>query len=779
MYSRREFPKHAALAPGEELSMLLCQRAAVGLLSCLVCFVAPARGQDIPASERDSMYYRYLEFAELVRGGTVTPHWMADKSSFWYAEGAPDQTVIYKVDPAADAKTPLFDGARLRGVLTDVLGYEPPYAGLPFSSFAFTDQSESAITFTVESGEFLLELDGYTITRVPPKSEAEKSRATPQLVRKGFTAGAPDIMDVPSPDGRWFATEKDDGLWLRSTSDGRAEPLIADGVKGYAWSVAGAKWSPNSYKLAATKIDTRQTDSIPIVHWLKTTEEVEWAPYVKAGGPMPRTELYIVDILSKAAVRVDTGEEDQHLHLVGWVPDGSEFLFLRMNREFKKLDLMVADPTTGRARVVLEETQETFIKGIASNPGWQQLFTLLPDGERFIWISERDGWDHLYLYRLDGTLIRRLTGGEFPVLRVVAVDQEAGWVYFTAHAEQRIYDTHLYRVNLSGEGFARLTEATGQHAIAFSPSKQYFLDTHSTTARPPATELRAAAGRLIRTLSTANIDRLAELQWSPPEEFIVQADDGETDLYGVLYKPYDFDPAFSYPVIDYIYNGPQTTWVPRTFTDGRGVQAQALAQLGFVTFVVDGRGTTERGKAFQDVVYLKFGSHEIPDHVATVKQLAAQRSYLDLDRIGIFGGSWGGYMTVRAMVTAPDIYRVGVATNGVMDHYDHMAYAIEPYMGLPQNNPAAYAASSSHQYAGQLQGKLLLIHATSDVNATFSATMKMVESLIRAGKPYDLLVLPEQNHWPVGASARYWREASRRYFQEHLKPELVTTVSSR
>ena len=493
---------------------------------------------------------------------------------------------------------------------------------------------------------------------------------------------------------------------------------------------------------------------------------------------MPRTELHVVDVLAKTAVPVDLGEEDHQLFVIGWTPDGSELLFLRMSREFKKLDLMAADPNTGAARVVLEETQDTFIKGIASNPGWTQLFTLLPDGERFLWISERDGWDHLYLYNLDGTLIRRLTDGEFPVLGVTSVDPEEGWVYFTAHAEERVYDTHLYRVGLDGKGFTRLTEATGQHAVAFSPSKQYFIDIHSTVARAPTTELRAADGRLIRTLYTADTDALADLRWSPPEEFIVKADDGETELHGVMYKPHDFDPRRRYPVLDYIYNGPQTTWVPRTFTDGRGVRAAALAQLGFITFLVDGRGTTERGKAFQDVVYLEFGSHEIPDHVATLKQLGGERAYMDLGRVGIFGGSWGGYMTVRAMLTAPHVYHAGVATNGVMDHYDHMAYAIEPYMGLPQNNPTAYEASSSHPYADKLEGKLLLIHSTSDVNATFSATMKIVESFVRAGKPYDLVVFPEQNHWPAGASQRYYMEASRRYFQEHLKPQAVTEVTS-
>ncbi len=745
----------------------------VSLLLWLAAIAPSAPAQEAERSEREAMYYRYLEFPSYVKGGSIEPHWMADRSSFWYAEGSPANTVIYKVDPKANTKTPLFDTARLRQALTPLLGHEPPYQGLPFDTFAFVDEGEQAVRFTVEDKEFILQLDTYTITRAPALSEQEKSRLVPQ---RG---------EVPSPDRRWFAGVKEHNLWLRSTYDGRSVQITSDGVEDYEWTVRSwrdeAKWSPDSFELAVKRVDYRKVPKIPIVHWLKPTEEVEWGRYPrKAGMPMEQTELFIIDILSKREVRVDTGADlDQRIYLLGWQRDGSDLLFLRTDRYYKKLDVMVANPTTGSTRIVLTETHEAY-----GEFQLQGRFTLLEDGKRFIWLSDRDGWKHLYLYDMEGRLIRRLTQGEFPVARVVAVDEKAGWVYFVAQGDkQRPYDTHLYRVNLEGKGFARLTEATGQHdiqifgtilhEIQFSPSKWFFLDTHSSVDRPPSVELRRADGKLLQTLSKANIDALKELQWRPPEEFMVKAADGKTDLYGVLYKPYDFDPEKKYPVIEWIYGA--MNLVPRTFT-GRGyrevedVWPQAMAQLGFVTFIVDGRGPFirgTRGREFERVTYGNFGRYEIPDHVATLKQLAEKRSYMDLSRVGIIGLSLGGYYAIRGMLQAPDVYHVGIAVAPITDLYEHANYI---WLGPPQDNKEAYEYASNLRLAGNLKGKLLLIHGTSDTAVPFSHTVKMVEALNRAEKLYDLIVLPEWDHWGSNMMESYRLEAYRRYFQEHLKP---------
>ncbi len=755
--------------------------ASVALLSLLlICATATADAQESLDPERDAMYARYMALPTLIKGGTICAdagalggaacslNWMADGQSFWFAEGQPDQTVIYRADPAAGTTEPLFDTGRVREALTAALGHEPPYGGLPFDSFTFSGEGERVVRFSVDERGFELDLDSYSVTARPASAVEAAERARPRVVREGFTSGAPAVMEVPSPDGRWLLTEKDDGLWLRATFDGREQAVLEDGEEDFAWSVEGAMWAPDGARVAAMRVDNRAMERVPIVHWLKQTEEVEWAPYAKAGNPLPRQELHIVDVHARRAVAVDVGEAEQILSPVGWLPDGSEYLFLRMLRTYRTLHLVAADPATGETRVVLEETQPTFIKGIGTTPSWRALARPLTDGERFLWISERDGWDHIYLYGMDGRLIRRLTEGAWPVTGIVHVDEAAGTVYFNGHREERPYDTHLYSVPLDGGEIVRLTEGDGQHSTAISPNGAYLVATHSSTSRPPRTEMRTTSGELVYVVSEADVSALDELGWTPPEEFVVKAADGETDLHGLIYKPHDFDPAVSYPVIDYIYNGPFISWVPKTFTDGRGLSQAALAQLGFVVFMVDGRGTTERGKAFQDVAYRNFGRNEIPDHRAAMENAAATRPWMDLDRVGIHGGSWGGYMTVRAMLLEPDFYDVGVATNGVYDIHDQNAWAIEPYMDRPWENPEGYEYGSSLRLAENLKGQLLLIHGTSDVNATFSATMKLVEALIRAGKPHDLIVVPEQPHWFTGQSAAFTGAASRRYFQEHL-----------
>ena len=295
------------------------------------------------------------------------------------------------------------------------------------------------------------------------------------------------------------------------------------------------------------------------------------------------------------------------------------------------------------------------------------------------------------------------------------------------------------------------------------------MDTHSTVARPPVVELRRADGELLQTLSKAKIDVLKELNWKPPEEFVVMAADGQTRLWGVLYKPYDFDPKKKYPVIEVIYGGPKVSVVPKTFTGYKYYygQAPALAQLGFITFIVDGRGTPERGKTFQDVVHGNLGRHEIPDHVAALEQLAEKRPYMDLGRVGMVGHSWGGYFTVRAMLLAPDVYHVGIASAAPAE-----GGPLTYYMGLLQNNREAYEYASNLRLADNLKGKLLLIHGTSDNVVPFSDTMKMADAFIQANKPFDLVLIPDQGHrtWRAGTSGTYWREVVRRYFEEHLKP---------
>lgn len=305
-----------------------------------------------------------------------------------------------------------------------------------------------------------------------------------------------------------------------------------------------------------------------------------------------------------------------------WMAGGSSFWYVDPDDEDVAYEVDPRRNTVERLSdpAAAEEASETarLVRG-SRYSGAPEVYELpSPDGRW--WLLEKDGWGHLYLYDLRGKLIRRLTGGEWPVLHVAGVDEAAGWVYFTGHAEPRILDTHLYRVSLEGGPIQRLTEAEGEHQVVLSPSRAFFLDTHSTPARPPAVELRAADGTLLRTLSKASIEELLALGWTPPEPVQVKAADGETDLYGLLVKPWDFDPVKKYPVVEYLYGGPQTVWTPRTFLYRRTMRIQALAQCGFVVFFLDGHGTPERGKAFQDAVHRNFGRYEVPEHVAALRR---------------------------------------------------------------------------------------------------------------------------------------------------------------
>lgn len=734
-----------------------------------------------PDADRRAVFEQYLSMSSLVPPAVLSQGWTPDGSAFWYAQGTPDDVSISRVDPETNTKTDLFDVPRLRAALAKTLNYEPLGRGAPFSQFRFT--GPQAIQFSVSGSDYSLNLQSYAVQRIPAPAPGvggwmvgERDRTTPRLFRREsfLLVGEMDVPESLSPDGKWFVSVKDNNLSLRSTYDGREVPLTDDGEPTLRWDVETVKsrpWSPDGAWLAAFRIDSKRVETVAQVHWLKPQTEVVQVPLTRAGGVLPKYELYIFEAQSLRSVKVDLGDTtDQYLSVLDWTPGGAELLLARWVRDFSKVDILAANPRTGTTRSVFTETSPTFVRLqhevlYTGKSG----FTLLPDGKRFIWESSRSGWNHLYLYDLNGKLIRPLTHGEFPVLDVETIDANAGWVYFTAHAEKRVYDTHLYRVGLDGGKFVKLTQSDGQHKASFAPSKRFFIDTYSSVDKAPTMELRAADGRFVRQIAQADMARLRQVGWTAPEEFTVKAADGQTDLYGVLYKPYDFDPAKKYPVVEYIYGGPQTTVTRRDFTAwGSKIPnlTQALAQLGYLTVMLDARGTPERSKAFQDVVYKNWGRNEIPDHATALRQLGATRPYVDLDRVGIFGGSWGGYFTFRALIQAPDLYKTGIAIVPGFDPYESILY--EPYLGLPSSGKAPYDYAFPFAWADKLQGSLLLVGNTSD-HGTFGDTIRMIEALVRAGKPHEVMILPNQPHNAMGKSEDFLIDGIAKYFATHLQ----------
>ena len=686
---------------------------------------------------RSGMFDLYLRgLGELVTGGRVVATWTPDGAGLEFVEGSPDARVGWRVDLATGEKTPLPDTGKAPDAIANVPGETSP-------------------------GQYL---------RSAPLGDP-------------FPA-----LEVPSPSGEFFLSTEGGDIVARSSYDGRKFRLTQDGTADCEWRFdappesvyspgmpgPGACWSPDGQKIAAYKVDLRGVYRAPQVHYLGLRDEVLYWPVARAGGALERTTLYVLDLRGRPPVELDLGDTtDTYLVTAAWLPDSSGVVVFQMSRDCKKADVMLADAATGRVTPVFSEQGESFIRMqhdvYAQDSAPRLGLWLTPDGRRLIWQSDRSGWRHLYLYNLDGTLARQLTDGNWPVEDLVAIRD--GWVYFTGRRDQtRPYDLHFYRAPLAGGEVRALTEVPGVHAVVLAPSGQAFLDTHSTCERPPVTELRAADGRLLAELSRADISKLEAAGYTPPEQFTVTAADRQTELWGIMFKPHDFDPAKRYPVIELIYGGPQTVRVPHGFIDGasfpHAAPAQALAQLGYVTVIVDARGTPKRSKAFHDASYRRWANVLADDHAETIRQLAARHDFIDRTRVGIIGHSWGGYSAFRCLADRPDVYRAAVAASPGFDPYASLLY--ECYLDMPQDNADGYAFASPFPLASKLDGALMLAAGTSD-HGTWTDAVKMSEALVRAGKMHEFVLLPGQyHHYDTIHDAYYWQKVAA-FFASHLQ----------
>ncbi len=746
-------PKRSTQVP--DISGHLSKLIVITILVAAAFPLTSASAADTTWADRVERYAQFTDFLSLVQGGTVSPNWLANGHRFWYATPSGGGTSFFVVDVKTGSKEHFFDDDRLRASLAAASDKELPPRGLPFDTFTLVD-GESHAQFRVGEQTFRLDLDTYELTDATEEDGA-----------------APGVPEVKSPDGRWIVSVEDHDLWVRDAGSKEKTRLTDDGEQFYPWTLDEIVWAKDGTRFALPRYDSGALHRAPVVKWLPDHEEVEWVPYAFAREPDARTGISVVDLARKTVRAIGGATTEGYQLVTGWRRNDEELLFMVFGPGMRTLSLMAADPSTGKTRTIVRDEQDTFIEGLHISLTYDSFHYPLPDGEHFIWRSERDGWVHFYLYRYNGTLVRRLTEGEFEVDRVSGFDEASGLLYFTAQADPRNpYDRHLYRVSLAGKGMKQLTVTEGTHRVTLCPGFACFVDNHSSPSRPPRAELRRMDGALVAMIERADVSRLEAMDWKPPEEFVVKAADGETDLYGLLFKPHDFDPQKKYPVIEVIYAGSWAPVVPRAFGAGENAGlAHALAQLNFVTFVVDGRGTPGRGKAFQDVIYGQIGRHEIPDHVATLRQLAADRPYMDMDRVGVHGKSWGGYFALRAMLQAPDVYHVGIASGIVADLATSSASSIAPYMGLVGENEEGYAYANCLTMADKLKGRLLITIATADVNTPFAQTMRMVEAFIKAAKPIDMMLFPDQHHWLQGESMQYFYGMLRDYFVEHLEPE--------
>ncbi|MFI6540659.1 DPP IV N-terminal domain-containing protein [Nonomuraea sp. NPDC050547] len=695
--------------------------------------------------------------ATLVRGDKINPRW--DGARFWYTVDARDGRRFILADPAAGSREPAFDHDRLAVALAAATGQEVNPGALPFSAIVL---SQDAVEFFAFGSFWSCRLDTYTCT---PAAQA--------------TLHGPGFLEVPSPDGKLVAFLRGHDLWARSVADGREWPLTTDGREDeeygatpFAPSVLPNKlglrshlppalaWSPDSTRVLTHRTDQRAVRRTQIMEELPADGGVPRPITQRFAYPgdahMSQGEFVVIDAATRHVVKARTAPEPMPLQSpiasgwAWWAEDGSAVYYLSQPRDLRSLHLNRLDPATGDVRRVLSESGSTRVE--PNQTGAEPIIAVLSGGSQVLWYSQRDGWGHLYLYDAHtGTPIRQVTSGAWAVQRILRVDEPAGVLYFTAAGlvAEDPYRHSVCRIHLDGTGFARITDDDLHHVVTLAPGKDCFIDSASTVELPAVTTVRGWDGRVLVELERADITRLLATGWTPPQRFRATAADGVTDVYGVIYRPHDFDPGRRYPVIDHVYPGPQTTRVSPAFHPGiLGQEAEVLAALGFVVVAIDGRGTPGRDKAFHDASYgNQAAAGGIDDHVAALRQLAATRPWMDLDRVGVTGHSGGGFATVRAMLAFPDVYKVGVAESGNHDtRLFHLQFA-EAYDGP---DPAAWARSSNVELADRLDGKLLLIHGGVDDIVHAHHSLRLAERLIAADKDVELLIVPGAEHFFIG-----------------------------
>ena len=684
------------------------------------------------------------------------------------------------VDAQAQSNEPLFDSARLAELLSATTGTEVD-ADLALRDIKLDAQT---LSFVYDATRYELDLQSYL-------AQAGALRELAQPPKHEFL----------SPDGKQAAFIRDHNLWLRSTEDNSETQLTQDGARNYGYATNSAGWiqdpgpvllwSPDSKKIATFRQDSRNVGTISLMETAVGRGEVTTWKY-----PLPGDEH--VFMLERLVIHVDAEPRIVFLdmppepqrstttdHIAGrdgefldvrWGDDSETLAFVSSSRDHKIAQLRSADINTGAVRDVYREQTATYYESGFDSENW----TLLNASNEFLWFSERDNWGHLYLGDLaSGEIKRQITEGSWAVLQLLEVDEAAREVTFIGSNREAgdPYFHYLYRVALDGAEPQLLTPEPAHHEVSLAPSKQLVLDTYSTPTTPPVSVLRNDQGEVVMTLAQTTSDALVAAGWVAPEPFVTQARDGATDIHGLLYKPSNFDASQKYPVLNYLYPGPQTGSVgSRAFSAARR-DKQAVAELGFIVVELDAMGTPGRSKSFHDAYYGNMGDNGLPDQVAGIRQLAQTREWMDLDRVGIWGHSGGGFASTAAILRYPEFYKVAVSGAGNHDNRNYEDDWGEKWQGLletttldeggeNERETSNYDNQANQLLADRLQGKLLLAHGLMDDNVHPSNTLLVVQALIEAEKDFDLLLLPEADHG--FGNSRYFMKKRWDYFVRHL-----------
>ncbi len=608
----------------------------------------------------------------------------------------------------------------------------------------------SSVRFTLEGKRKSLDLATKAITDFDGK-EPEASNDNRRVGRRASPVGRAQQRTIEnSPDGKWKAVYRDfnvhlesvdrDGEKLQITKEGNERLRFGTGcwVYGEELNQSDAMWwSPDSTKLAYYEIDERDMlDYHLTVDNTALYTKLQSVRYPKAGDPNPKVAIWIYDLATKQSQRIKIdGEPTQYLYGVRYTPEGNELLIHRTNRRQDVLDLLAVDTTQMKVRTVLTERQAT----------WQENsppIRFLDDKKRFLWETESNGWKHYQLRHLDGSLLGTIAPeGNFPCGSIIKVDEAAGWVYFTAYGDVNPYNAQLYRAPLDGSKKAiRLTSSPLNHtSFDIAPNHKHVVTTREQTDVPPETVVYDEQGKEVAVLAKGNRDGAEKAKLSPPEVFSFLADDGKTTIFGTLHKPSNFSPNKKYPLLIDVYGGPSSVGLSTRYA-----AANPICELGFLVAKIGNRGTVGRGKEFESATYLKLGGPDLDDQAAGVKYLS-QRPYVDGSRVGIYGHSYGGYMSALALLRYPDVFHVAVAGAPVTDFRNYDTIYTERYMRLPSENFAGYEAGSCMKYADKLKGKLLLVHGLIDDNVHPSNTWQLSKALNDADKRFQMMIYPSSS----------------------------------
>ena len=732
---------------------------------------------------------------KLIGSTNIFPRWIEDTDNFWYEYDNADGTNWYFVDVARRAQRLLFDQEVMAAHLSEEFKRPFNSKDLDLKGFEY-DTDRQLFTFHVDSIEFTYNINGDQLIKgdslEPEKREPWQSY---------------------SPDSTWIAYSKNHNLFLMMADDPDSTEyqLTTDGERWFSYQAdqgdttsnkklrSRARWFDNESKLWVNRTDNRKVDDLWVINTGGKRPTLETYKYAMPGEEEVGIDyIEIFDVESKERLILDLEKwEDQTLSgNWGGVQTGefdsgasSDYLFIqRLNRAASKVELVRANTTTGEIEVIIEEE---------SKPYWNWRFNdvaIIDEGRQYLWWSERTGWGQFYRYDSEGNLMNKITTGNFVAGSIIKIDTAAQTLFFTGYGKeegQHPYYQNLYSVKFDGSGLRHLTPEDANHTIYSSNEGNYFVDNYSAVDQPTTTVVRDASGRAIINLQELDISRATELGWKFPEEFTVKAADGVTDLYGVIWKPFDFDSTKSYPIISYVYPGPQTEPFPVTFGASRH---QTLAQLGFVVVAFGNRGGSPlRSRYYHTYGYGDLRDYPLADNKYGLEQLIARHSYIDGSKVGIYGHSGGGFMSTAALLTYPEFYDVAVSSAGNHDNNVYNRWWSETHNGVEETVKTVKEMGedsvevekevttfdgpieSNAALAKNLQGRLLLVHGNIDNNVHPANTIRLADALIKANKRFDMMILPGRRHG-FGAYSSYFERMYWYYFAEHLLGDYQTII---